>query len=361
MTNTNIVDYLKEEYGISQRKLAEMMGVSHITINKWKTEERPIKNEYRKKLLEIAKLYWPIDNTFQFSKMDETFDTDWNVMIQKSSYQDSWYKYFQDAIKQELGLNFLANFVIPSRRVYNEMPDITNDDFIDEYLLLEKVRGILKILNSLNIAFPLDASILNIPPQHEEDINPDCELFNQIITEFTKRVIIRHDVIDTIRDKKNGKLNVSPDRLNILNSIDIQTILAVLPKFKYSHKFIEHKFHTYRTDLLAQVGNILDDEYGPYRDEQKRLASTGGWPRYINDLENELASTDEENLVTFQREFENGVFDSLESDKKSETPNELDTSHWSHAEKELYRFTKERLDKQDQKLDQIIELLKGAV
>jgi len=361
MTNTNIVDYLKEEYGISQRKLAEMMGVSHITINKWKTEERPIKNEYRKKLLEIAKLYWPIDNTFQFSKMDETFDTDWNVMIQNAFNQDSWYKYFEEGVDQELNRLFqeeldYLDFPYPDE----ERPTSNHHEYIPEYLFLEKVRGILKILNSLNIDFPLDASILNIPPQHEEDINPYCELFNQIITEFTKRIIKRHDVIDTIRDKKNGKLNVSPDRLNILNSIDIQTILAVLPKFKYSHKFIEHVFHKNRTDLLAQVGNILDDEYGPYRDEQKRLASTGGWPRYIDDLENELFSTDEENSISFHRDFENELFDSSNSDKKSDLSDELDTSHWSHAEKELYRFTKERLDQQDQKLDEILKLLKGG-
>ena len=177
-----------------------------------------------------------------------------------------------------------------------------------------------------------------------------------ITEEFAKRIIIRRDIIDSMTNT-----NITSKQLNILDSIDIQTILAVMPKFKYAFKFREHIYHKHRTDLLDLVTNILDDEYGPDREEQKRKATIGGWPKYINDLENDLFSSDEENLVTFQREFENGVFDSLESDKKSEMPNELDTSHWSHAEKELYRFTKERLDKQDQKLDQIIELLKGGV
>jgi len=362
MINTNIIDYLKKELGINQRKIAEELGVSHITVSKWRTKERSIKHEYRKKLLKLANLYWPLDNTALFSKELETFDTDWNVMIQNAFNQDSWYKYFEEGVGQELNRLFqeeldYLNFPYPDE----ERPTSNYDEYIPEYLLLEKVRGILKILNSLNIPFPLDANPLSMPPQSVEDFHPQRELFDQITSELANRILIRHKVIDSMRDKRHGQPNASPQQLDILNSIDTQTILSVLPKFKYAHKFKEHDFHKYSSDLLVKVGNILDDEYGPNREDQKSRANTVGWPRYINDLENELASTDEENLVTFQREFENGVFDSLESDKKTDLSVELDTSHWSHAEKELYRFTKERLDKQDQKLDQIIELLKGGV
>jgi len=142
--NSNVIDYLKINKGMSQDEIAEKLNekfpkrkINQATVSRYKSlinesDKRAIfsypplgklPRDIEIELLKMADLYWdltPEANT-------ETFDSKWNTFVQSKENENDWYKYF-DSLKFFKNKAFLDCYRQGGKYIYER--------YIREYLLL---------------------------------------------------------------------------------------------------------------------------------------------------------------------------------------------------------------------------------